>query len=1070
MQPELRSDPNEREVFLIARVISNPADRVAYLQQLEAENPIIAKRVRQLLQADDTNQSLFDTPRSEPVKASQDDEFREAPVTVTGYEVLEVLGRGGMSVVYRAEQLALKRTVALKMILAGAHASREQRARFRIEAEAVARLQHPNIVQIHEVGESGGYPYCALEFVEGGTLAQKLSGKPMPAHEAAKLMETLARAMQLAHSRNVVHRDLKPANIMLTLDGIPKITDFGLARQLDSDAAVTYTGVVMGTPAYMAPEQAMGQAHQAGPAADVYALGAILYECLTGKPPFQGKTLTAILDQVRSHEPAAPSSRMVKVPLDLETICLKCLRKEPENRYASALELAEELLRFQNGEPIRARPISRAERGIKWVKRNPAVAVSVAIVLLVLMGVTLASVVVADQFRDMAKTQTELAGKEKASRLTAEAASDASRRDLYHAESTLALRSLASMGSDERLKGYVDRWLPNEETASFFGWEWRLAQRLTRSAWKSQKFDRAATSLEFSPDGKNLVVGDEKLMLLDPESMAVLKQWPFQAGIRGMRWEPSGTRIAVSSIDRASLFDVSTGKILWQQPAFNSPRMAWDPQSRWVAFLDQPLRCRIADPATGSSQRTLSQIDEAFTFSPDGKHFVAVVTNASHSHSLVFWRTVDWKEEKTIPLGVDFVKAMSFSSDGKQIAVGSAIGAVLIFDAMTGTRTQSLEANGKTCESLEWEPSGRWLAGHDIDGQIRVWETSTWMEVPLCRGAMPNASSLRWRPSGTELLAGSEFYHFHSWKLDEQHSYWTHHFGTRLANTSYLSCAWHPDSQALAGSGAAPGTIVWGVDGQRKLRQNGVEWQWTSDGQYSASVLGEDVTVWDAKGKPIAKVNLPGQPKVLAWQPKTLTLAIRTANRVHLWQPTTGQAPELVYGEPLKQAIDLMEGNRMAWSPDGTKLALSERLKNTSETSRVHVMSVANRSILRTFAVSPTRIHALAWSPDSQQIGVGRDETLTRIYDAASGQQMIELSGHGGPVRSIAWHPTENRTVTASVDGTARVWDTTRNRPVVTLDLGAPVRCVAWSPDGNSLAAAAESGTIHVWNGYPRAK
>jgi serine/threonine protein kinase len=242
--------------------------------------------------------------------------------TVHGYQILGVLGRGGMGVVYKARHLALKRTVALKMVLAGAHAGLHERARFRLEAEAVARLQHPNIVLIHEVGEADGHPYCALEFVEGGSLAGRLGGKPLPVREAATLVETLARAMQLAHSRNVVHRDLKPANILLAADGTPKITDFGLARQLDNDSGATLAGAVMGTPSYMAPEQASGGSHEAGPAADVYALGAILYACLAGRPPFLGKTVVETLDQVRNQEPSAPSRWQPGVPLDLDTICL----------------------------------------------------------------------------------------------------------------------------------------------------------------------------------------------------------------------------------------------------------------------------------------------------------------------------------------------------------------------------------------------------------------------------------------------------------------------------------------------------------------------------------------------------------------------------------------------------------------------------------------------------------------------------------------------------------------------------------------------------------------------------
>jgi eukaryotic-like serine/threonine-protein kinase len=303
-----------------------------------------------------------------------------AAVSVPGYEIEGVLGRGGMGVVFRARHLALKRIVALKMVLAGRLAGPGELARFRIEAEAVARLQHPNIVQIHEVGAADGHPYCALEFVEGGNLAGKIDGQPMPAREAAKLVEALARAMQLAHSRNVVHRDLKPANILLAADGTPKITDFGLARQMDSDSRETQAGAVMGTPSYMAPELASGRAHEAGPAADVYALGAILYDCLAGRPPFKGQTTIETLDQVRTQEPVPPSRWQCGVPLDLETICLMCLRKEPERRYASAQALAEDVRRWQMGEPVQARPVGRGERAVKWVRRNPVLTGAVFVV------------------------------------------------------------------------------------------------------------------------------------------------------------------------------------------------------------------------------------------------------------------------------------------------------------------------------------------------------------------------------------------------------------------------------------------------------------------------------------------------------------------------------------------------------------------------------------------------------------------------------------------------------------------------------------------------------------------
>jgi serine/threonine-protein kinase len=295
-------------------------------------------------------------------------------LSIPGYDILATLGRGGMGVVYQARQIKLGRVVALKMILAGAHAGEAELARFRTEAEAIARLQHPNIVQIYEIGEQAGLPYIALEFCSGGSLEKKLSGTPLPAGEAAALVEALARVMSVAHQKGVIHRDLKPANVLFAEDGTPKITDFGLAKKLDDASGRTHTGAILGTPSYMAPEQAAGKARETGPLADVYALGAILYETLTGRPPFRGATMLETLEQVCGQEPVPPSRLQPKLSGDVETICLKCLAKVPGKRYASAGNLAEDLRRSLDGLPIRARPVSMPERLWRWCKRNPHVA------------------------------------------------------------------------------------------------------------------------------------------------------------------------------------------------------------------------------------------------------------------------------------------------------------------------------------------------------------------------------------------------------------------------------------------------------------------------------------------------------------------------------------------------------------------------------------------------------------------------------------------------------------------------------------------------------------------------
>lgn len=304
--------------------------------------------------------------------------------SLPGYEIVEVLGRGGMGLVYKARQAALNRMVAVKVILAGGLAGEQDIARFRTEGKAVARFQHPHIVQIYDIGEHEGLPFFSLEYCAGGSLAKKIDGTPRDPMEAAQLVETLARAMHSAHLQNIIHRDLKPANILLSADGQPKISDFGLAKQLDDDSQ-TKSGAVMGTPSYMAPEQARGDTSNIGAHTDVYALGAILYELMTGRPPFKSSTSVDTILQVLHQEPVPPTQLQPKTPRDLETICLKCLQKAPERRYESALELAEDLRRFQAQEPITARPVGRWERARRWCRRNKLVAGLMAFVAVLLI-------------------------------------------------------------------------------------------------------------------------------------------------------------------------------------------------------------------------------------------------------------------------------------------------------------------------------------------------------------------------------------------------------------------------------------------------------------------------------------------------------------------------------------------------------------------------------------------------------------------------------------------------------------------------------------------------------------
>ena len=375
----------------VRRIIEQVLDSGDSIEEVCLSCPELLPEVREGLRKywalKDQIRQLF--PEADSVQDQLPSEDEAGLPQVAGYDISEILGRGGVGIVYRASHDRLRRTVALKMLLAGGFSGRIERRRFSQEAELLAQLQHPNIVQVYDVGELENRPYFTMEFVDGGTLSEKLAGTPWPASEAAELVATLAKTMQVAHRAGIIHRDLKPSNVLLTSDGIPKISDFGLARHLEGGLSLTRTGAALGTPSYMSPEQARGETREIGQPADLYALGAILYELLTGRPPFRAATAAETIHQVITKDPAAPSTLNAKVPRDLETVCLKCLRKEPQKRYATAVALADDLGRFLRGEAVAARPEGRLSRLARRVRRRPVASGAVALgglLSLVLVG------------------------------------------------------------------------------------------------------------------------------------------------------------------------------------------------------------------------------------------------------------------------------------------------------------------------------------------------------------------------------------------------------------------------------------------------------------------------------------------------------------------------------------------------------------------------------------------------------------------------------------------------------------------------------------------------------------
>jgi len=445
------------------------------------------------------------------------------------YELVDEIARGGMGVVFKARQVSLNRIVALKMILAGNLAGSEEVARFKTEAEAAANLDHPGIVPIYEIGEHDGQHYFSMGFIDGPSLHDEVRNGPLTARDAVTLCQKIANAISYAHENGVIHRDLKPANVLLDCDREPKITDFGLAKQVQDDSGLTQTGAVMGTPGYMPPEQASGEMSQVGALADVYSIGAILYCLVTGRPPFQASSAIDTLTQVMNEEPVAPQQLNSGVDADLQTIILKCLEKQADRRYASADELSQELSRYLNGEPIHARPVSRLERVWRWGKRKPAVATVCALAAILLVLLSVGGPLVAVQQREFAREQIKLKGEATAAkdvaeqrRSEAEAATAETKRQQQRAE-RLLYGTRISLAHREWFDSNPTRTkqLLSECPVEMRNWEWDYLNGLTRAGDLTIFAHQIPASVEFTPNGETLLTrgtADKQFNLWDVET------------------------------------------------------------------------------------------------------------------------------------------------------------------------------------------------------------------------------------------------------------------------------------------------------------------------------------------------------------------------------------------------------------------------------------------------------------------------------------------------------------------------------------------------------------------------
>ncbi len=1014
---------------------------------------------------------------------------------IAGYEILGKLGEGGMGVVYKAKHLKLDHIIALKLMLGNDPLNK---ARFLAEGQVMAAVKHPHVVEVYDFGESAIGPYIAMEYLPKGTFSSLLEAGLSP-RVAAEQIAKIATGVGAAHNLNIVHRDLKPGNVLLDHLGSPKVTDFGLAKRSTSD--MTMTQDAAGTPAYMAPEQARAMKF-VGPSADVWSLGVMLYELLTGKRPFTADSHVQLLATIQNDNPPTLRTILKAIPQDLETICLKCLEKEPERRYTSANELASDLQAWHEGKPIAAKRAKAVERAMLWVRRKPTVAAAWTLALLVLMlgafGLTTTKLWreaveekgIAEQSRDETEEQKKLADAARIRAETAEGIAKQAKEDIADERERLAYARNVYLAHASYLAndcGRADEFLalcPEKLRR----WDWGYVHRLCHSDLHTLKLPGGyARAAAFSPNGGRIAIAGPKEVAGVWDVTTGKRDFSFattdRVGVEKVAFSPDGAQVvSAGHYGDIRVWDAKTGEQRLRNATIQEAVLAvsFSPAGPRALTVFETHRTQLWDVEAGTVLQTLSHSTKlsrntttsgnvnSGAFSADGSR---ILTGAL-DHTARLWDAKTGKELQTLRGHPDAVKLVAISPDGNWAFTADRKTAQ-VWNAKTGASVATLKGATADLKSVAFSPDGsRIVTGGDNphgtggDQTVRVWDATTGAELFEFRGHNRGVYSVMYSADGTQIV---------SCGYDGTVKVWdaTRAYEPRLPRTMDHSVAFSPDGRRLALYHRGSDLLLWNlVTGTKDLSiRTGTGMSiiekaravFSPDGT-RVLTYGENVDVWDATTGAsvfsLRKLDRRGRGVTSAAYTPDGTKVVTAAGfqfgdgtnfTASVWDVGTG-AEVLTLRGHTKDVLGV------AVSPDGSRIATS------GNDLTVRVWDAATGDQL--FQVQQPAALSLAFDATGGRLVAGGADYVVRVWDARTGNPGPILRGHTWNITATVFTPDGSRIVSGSWDRTAKVWDAQTGAEILTLVEKEAVGSVAVSPDGLRIAVAAY-GLPRIYDATP---